>query len=331
MDTTVNGQVESKYGGVLKTLLQQEAGKQLDSPSFVLLRVENNGATTIAENDYTVPDAGMEVVFPGRKVVGLAVTELSDDSMRGTFESDDPGKGLDRTDRADAPGLSSGIVKLPKVTLNRGWHYKVLVLLERVHEKHPRPTTTQVVAGVKGGTVRQTHNRTGIGNWKDIGGNDLPVRLVSRDPDSGTRKTFQGQVLSGKREPGTNSDDCKQLDSGALPGVIRCERPTTNDVLNTVAVTPGAIGYSELGAVTHRQDVVPVRISGHEATLEGAVHAAYPFWQTEYAYTFGEPKADSPAASFLRYLTNQVGRDVIRSHGNRPCGELKNPVLCRPE
>jgi phosphate transport system substrate-binding protein len=96
------------------------------------------------------------------------------------------------------------------------------------------------------------------------------------------------------------------------------------------ARTPGAVGYSELGAVTGRRDLLAVRIDGHEATLEGAVHSAYPFWETEFAYTYGEPRADSLAASFLRHLTNEVGQDVIRSSGHRPCAELPNPVLCRP-
>jgi phosphate transport system substrate-binding protein len=91
----------------------------------------------------------------------------------------------------------------------------------------------------------------------------------------------------------------------------------------------GAIGYSELGAATDRQDVRIVRIDGQPATLDGADHGAYPFWQTEYAYGYGALKADSLGASFLRYLTNQVGADIVRSHGDRPCAELRNPVLCR--
>lgn len=169
-----------------------------------------------------------------------------------------------------------------------------------------------------------------ISNWKEIGGNDQPVRLVSRSPDSGTRQTFQQQILGGRREPGTNSDDCQTIDPGAEPGTIRCERSSTTELLDTVANTPGALGYSDLGAVTARPDVLPARIDGHEATLESALHQAYPFWQTEYAYTFGQPHATSLAASFLRYLTNEVGQDVIRSHGLRPCVELGNPVLCRP-
>ncbi|MGQ0779161.1 MAG: PstS family phosphate ABC transporter substrate-binding protein [Pseudonocardiales bacterium] len=169
-----------------------------------------------------------------------------------------------------------------------------------------------------------------ITTWKDVGGNDLPVRLVSRHDNSGTRKTFQQKILNGNWEPGVTSEDCQNQAPGASGNVVRCERNSTIDVLNAVALTPGAFGYSELGTAASRQDLQLIRIDGQEATLEAADHGAYPFWETEYAYTYGEPPADSLAASFLRYLTNEVGKDIVRSHGHRPCAELQNPVLCRP-
>ncbi|UED88259.1 substrate-binding domain-containing protein [Streptomyces profundus] len=168
-------------------------------------------------------------------------------------------------------------------------------------------------------------------NWTELGGADLPIRLVSRHDDSGTRRTFQRQVLDGRREPASTSDNCRDRDPGATDQVIRCERRTTADLLAAVADTPGAIGYAELGAATERDDLPLLRIDGHAAATEAADHGAYPFWETELAYTYGELPADSLAASFLRYLTNEVGRDIIRAHGHRPCTELQNPLLCQPE
>jgi phosphate transport system substrate-binding protein len=167
-------------------------------------------------------------------------------------------------------------------------------------------------------------------NWTQLGGNDLPIRLISRNPGSGTRAAFQRRVLAGEREPGSNSDDCHNRDPGSPPGVVRCARDSTEGVLQSVAETPGALGYSELRAAADRDGVVAVRINGHPATVEEADHGTYPFWETEFGFTYGEPDAKSLAASFLRYLTNQVGADIIRAHGNRPCGELANPQLCHP-
>ncbi|WP_020666763.1 PstS family phosphate ABC transporter substrate-binding protein [Amycolatopsis nigrescens] len=488
MDTTAAGVVNQEYAGALRQLQEQngrsaddEPTQELFDPSFVLLRIENNGATNIDTSDYAVlPEdkVGIQVKFPGRRVAGMVVTELSDEHLGRSFE-EGSGLGVRNAEDSDPP---VGMVLLPKAPMNRGQHYKVLTVLQR--DPHlPGDRTEfeepQVVGGIKGGagrggiqetkshtgisrrtialvgflvvvvltqlTVSLTSNRTapldcaggqlaltgstafapvlkdaaasyqktcpdahftldaqgsgtglerlnqegrklesgspnilafsdgakpdgypqllprpiafslftllvnkdtGVGdltldqikqlydgqitNWAQLRGNDLPVRLVSRPPDSGTRKTFQQQLLDGKREPGSNSDDCRTVDPGAEPGVVRCERVSTNDVLDTVARTPGAIGYSEVGAATGREDLVLVRIGGHQADLEGADAGAYPFWETEFAYTYGETKADSLAASFLRYLTNEVGKDIVRSYGNRSCSELENPVLCRP-
>lgn len=187
-------------------------------------------------------------------------------------------------------------------------------------------------AGVQDLTVDQIRRiyRGQVSNWSELGGKDLPIRLVSRNPRSGTRGAFQRRVLAGEREPGSNSDDCRNRDPGSPPGVVRCDRESTDAVLRTVADIPGALGYSELGAATDRKGVVSVRINGHPATVEDAENGTYPFWETEFGYTYGEPAAQSLAASFLRFLTNQVGADIIRSHGDRPCAELANPQRCRP-
>ncbi|MBO0878087.1 MAG: substrate-binding domain-containing protein, partial [Pseudonocardia sp.] len=177
--------------------------------------------------------------------------------------------------------------------------------------------------------VRQLYDGR-IGNWKDIGGKDMPVRLVERNADSGTRVVFEQRVLGKVPGFGRNSNDCTTPLPNTAPGVVRCERSSTTEVLDTVANVPGAIGYSEFGAAAGRNDVVVLRIDGYPAALDGVVHGAYNYWDTEYAYTYGEPGAETLAAGFLRYLTELAGKDVVRSHGHRPCSELANPVLCRP-
>jgi ABC-type phosphate transport system substrate-binding protein len=170
----------------------------------------------------------------------------------------------------------------------------------------------------------------GITNWDQIGGNNVPVRIIDRDADSGTRATLEQRVLN-QVEPGENSSDCVNREQGSPNGVIRCRMSTTTDLLHTVAQTPGAVGYSELGAAQANNNVFTVSIDGRFATLQNVEDNAYPYWQTEYAYTYSEPQPDSLAASFLRYLTNQVGMDIIRFNGDSPCSDMANPALCQPQ
>ncbi|ARQ72455.1 phosphate ABC transporter substrate-binding protein [Streptomyces marincola] len=473
MDTTATDEVHSAYAGALQQLRTE--GRPLLDPSFVLLRIENVGATHIDETDYAVLDedkVGIRVSFPGRRVAGMVVTELSDEFLRPSFEGR---SGLNVRD---------GVIQLPKVPMNRAAHYKVLAALEREAGETRDPGTEfkppKIVGGIKGGVgsgrIRETRSRTGVSrqavslicflvvvilaqlatslatddssapldcatgsltvtgstafepvlsdaadlygdtcpgadisietdgsaagvaeldragrededgspamiafsdgpkdeglprllprpiafslftlvvneeagvqdlsagqirdlyrgdvtNWSELGGADLPVRLISRHADSGTRRTFQERVLDGTWELAPTSQDCREVHPGAAGDVVRCELGSTGDVLDAVAGIPGAIGYAEVGRTNEREDVLPLRIDGQAATLEAADHGAYPFWETEFAYTYGEPAPDSLAASFLRYLTNEVGQDIIRARDHRPCAELENPVLCRP-
>jgi len=81
MDTTATNVVETDDPGVFDQLREP-----LVDPTLVLLRIENNGQ----KDDYAVlhdKKAGVTVTVtvPDRKVVGMVVTELSDDGMRSSF------------------------------------------------------------------------------------------------------------------------------------------------------------------------------------------------------------------------------------------------------
>ncbi|MGW5865821.1 PstS family phosphate ABC transporter substrate-binding protein [Streptomyces sp. NPDC055239] len=166
-----------------------------------------------------------------------------------------------------------------------------------------------------------------ITNWRQVNGNNVPVHLVSRHPGSGTRSTLVHQVLDDKELMEVTSGDCAGMDR-SKPG--RCEVGDTDILLDNVASIPGALGHSEAGAALAHEGIQQVRIAGYPATVEGADAGAYPYWQTEFAYTYGEPPADSVAAGFLRYLTEGAGKDSLPVHGHRPCSELEKPLLCRP-
>lgn len=166
-----------------------------------------------------------------------------------------------------------------------------------------------------------------VTNWKAVGGKDLPIRLILRHRGSGTRAAFKARVLGDGTEAPATVDVCPRESAGRS---FICEVGDTAKLLETVAGTSGALGYSEAGAAAGEKGVVTVRLDDHPPTVEEADAHLYPFWETEYAYTVGEPAARSLGASFLRFLTTQVGSDILRSHGLRPCPELANPARCQP-
>jgi len=167
-----------------------------------------------------------------------------------------------------------------------------------------------------------------ITNWKQLGGPDRPVLLVSRDANSGTRQVFQRRVL-GRGEIANSSLDCVHKDDATAP-VVRCELDSTDQVLNTVAKLPGAIGYSELNLASGHPDLRLPALDGHRPSVEELEHGRtdYPYREIEYAYTYGQPPADSLASSFLTYISRGNGQDVVRTHGHLPCGTPVGLRIC---
>ncbi|MFF2551904.1 substrate-binding domain-containing protein [Nocardia sp. NPDC058058] len=169
-----------------------------------------------------------------------------------------------------------------------------------------------------------------VSNWQQLGGPDLPVRVVNRALGSGTRETFRTRLLGDEQPPAPPATSCRAISAGNPGGASFCEVQVTKDMLKTVAELRGAIGYAENADAAKASDVKPVTIAGQSPTREQVAAHTYPFWNVEYAYSNGELPADSLAAAFLRYLTDLQGKDVLRSYGNTPCTELPNPTTCTP-
>jgi phosphate transport system substrate-binding protein len=170
-----------------------------------------------------------------------------------------------------------------------------------------------------------------ITNWNQLpGGPDLAVRLVSRDAKSGTRGVFEGRVLGGN-EISRTSDNCR-TPKFAGDTVIRCELDSTQEVLKTVARTPGAIGYAELRSAEGSAaggDVRLPTLEGHKPSTDAVRTRTYPFWEPEYAYTYTRPPANSLTSKFLDYVAGDTGRNVIEKHGHLPCSVPENQGACQ--
>ncbi|ORT59326.1 substrate-binding domain-containing protein [Streptomyces sp. CB03238] len=166
----------------------------------------------------------------------------------------------------------------------------------------------------------------GVTNWTQLDGPDLPVLLVSRDANSGTREVFQRRVL-GRNEPGPSSRDCATKDDRESP-VLRCELDSTEQVLATVARLTGAIGYSEVRSGRDLGGLHRLAIDGRSPDVDQIRRSGYPYREIEYAYTYGQPPADSLTSSFLTYLSRGSGQDVIRTHGHLPCATPEGLRVC---
>ncbi|WP_433341323.1 PstS family phosphate ABC transporter substrate-binding protein [Streptomyces sp. CA-253872] len=174
--------------------------------------------------------------------------------------------------------------------------------------------------------------RGDVTNWKQLKGwkpgtraPDLPITVVSRTSGSGTRATFEHTLLhKGEGEPAVTAPDCRTRTNPRVR-LLRCERPSTEALLRTVAETPGAIGYAERRTDTLPREVRALTIGG---TAPTAGTRDYPFTAVEYAYTYGTPPETSPAAGFLDYLTTGPGTNAILRQRQLPCAEPESGGRC---
>lgn len=132
-----------------------------------------------------------------------------------------------------------------------------------------------------------------VTNWKDVGGPDEPIVLVTRPTTSGTRALFTELALAGQEEASNKSLETD--DSGTL--------------IQSVAQTKGAIGYVALPYLVNNKDVAALAIDGVAPTLENTYNGKYKVWGYEHMYTKGEPTGAVKA--FLDYiLSDEYGAEI---------------------
>lgn len=124
-----------------------------------------------------------------------------------------------------------------------------------------------------------------VTNWKDVGGKDLPIVLVTRPKTSGTRALYQQYALNGAEE----------ADNKAL------ETDNSGILIQSVAQNKGAIGYVALPYLLNDKSVDAVSIDGVAPTLENTYNGTYTVWGYEHIYTHKDPNVAVKA--FLDYIT----------------------------
>jgi ABC-type phosphate transport system substrate-binding protein len=174
--------------------------------------------------------------------------------------------------------------------------------------------TVEQLRGIYAGAYR---------DWSQLrGGAPLPIRIVGRGGESGTRELFERRVL-GAGESALSSNDCRAKDRAPDAPVIRCERDENADVVREIGAVEGAIGYADAPSVAEARKtnaLTALSLDGKVFDAAVGVEAGYPFWTVEYLYARSEPAADSLAGRFLEYAREHDGARVrMKDAGYLPC------------
>ncbi len=158
---------------------------------------------------------------------------------------------------------------------------------------HPsNPVTNLTIAQLKNiymGKIR---------NWKELGGPNKRIVVISRDTSSGTYEVWEKKVMKNARVfPGAQL----QASNGA--------------VAEAVAHNKYAIGYIGLGYLN--KHLKAVKVDGIMGSAATALDGSYPISRPLFMFTEGWPKGD--VAKFIKYVQNpNKGQKLVREVGFIP-------------
>ncbi len=136
-----------------------------------------------------------------------------------------------------------------------------------------------------------------VKNWKQVGGNDKPIVVISRDSSSGTFEVWNHHVLKKAR---LRPDAQLQASNGA--------------VAQAVAGNKYAIGYVGIGYLNSK--LKGLTVNGVKASAKTAMDKSYPIARGLNMYTNGEPKG--AVKNFIDYVLSPEGQKIVAEEGFVP-------------
>lgn len=193
-----------------------------------------------------------------------------------------------------------------------------------VHPSNPvRALSRQQVALIFSGDIT---------NWKELGGEDRPIHVITREEGSGTREAFAKLVMH---------EAIKGLKKKPVPGLEQSRLMTENGRIFTRAVTQesngavkelvradrGSIGYMSLGLVTHDPTLAAVSVDSVPPTKDAVRDGSY---KLKRPFIFAFRKGEVPSAgtrAFTEYVLSEPGQQLLEREGlvSVPSAEKKLP------
>jgi phosphate transport system substrate-binding protein len=141
-----------------------------------------------------------------------------------------------------------------------------------------------------------------VTNWKDVGGNDAPIILYSRENSSGTYTYFKDNVLRGK-------------DYAARTQTLQ----GTAAVVNAVAKDPNGIGYGGAAYAKGIRFAAVKKDANSPAilpTLDTVRSGQYPI--SRYLYLYSRTKASGDVKKFVDWALGPEGQEIVSQVGYFP-------------
>lgn len=142
-----------------------------------------------------------------------------------------------------------------------------------------------------------------ISNWKELGGKDLKIVILSREVNSGTHVYFKEHVVrkgisSGKEEFAANA----------------LMMPSSQAIADEIATNLSAIGYYGMGYISPKHKTIFVakdeKSKYIEPTIINVISNAYPISRPLLIYTNGQPKG--LVKKFVDFMLSKEGQEIVQ-------------------
>jgi len=157
------------------------------------------------------------------------------------------------------------------------------------------------ISGLTSGQVVAIYSGK-IRNWREVGGDDQPIKLLTREYNDSSRMIFN-QHIKGfaalKESPGA---------------VFLRTDQAMNEAIQSV---PNSIGWTDLGAIrAERLSVKPVAIDGLLPTETMVRNGRYPFVKELAFVVKGKPEGET--GNFIDFVRSWEGKKVMVENGYLP-------------
>ena len=155
-----------------------------------------------------------------------------------------------------------------------------------------------------------------ISNWKEVGGKDEKIVILSREVNSGTHVYFKEHVLRKDRADGKEE---------FAPGALLLS--SSQAIADEVAGNSAAVGYYGMGYISNKQKAISVakddKPEGYGLASSSQSHkpeyinpaignvlsGKYPISRPLFLYTNGEPQG--LIKKFIDYALSKEGQDIV--------------------
>ena len=141
-----------------------------------------------------------------------------------------------------------------------------------------------------------------IKNWKEVGGEDKKIVILSREVNSGTHVFLKEHVLRRGNEKGPEE---------FAPDALLM--PSSQAIADEVANNPNAIGYYGMGYISDKQKAIAVAKDENSEyispTVENVLSGIYPISRPLFLYTNGEPQG--LVKKFVDFCFSKEGQEIV--------------------